>query len=72
MTTEKADHAEYQTCLDGLGPRVLAAWADIVLDRPVQDGALLEQRHVLDEAAHPDTVAALLVLARTARNPEIA
>ncbi|MCX4690729.1 hypothetical protein OG401_41655 [Kitasatospora purpeofusca] len=66
---EAADHAGYLASLDGLD---LAAWADPVLEQPATDGALLEQRHVLDEAAHPDTVAALRVLARTARIPSSA
>ncbi|MEE1821233.1 hypothetical protein PUR61_03320 [Streptomyces sp. BE20] len=36
------------------GEQALTAWADRTLAQPAADGALLEQRHVLDEAAHPD------------------
>ncbi|MGW4694742.1 hypothetical protein ACWEO1_20450 [Kitasatospora cineracea] len=53
------------------GEQALAYWAEFVLSRPAaDDGALLEQRHVLDEAAHPGTVDALFELARTARHPQ--
>ncbi|MFE3501921.1 hypothetical protein ACFXPX_04750 [Kitasatospora sp. NPDC059146] len=52
------------------GVAALTFWAERTLAAPAASGALLEQRHVLDEAAHPDTVAALLQRARTARFPE--
>ncbi|GAA2121494.1 hypothetical protein GCM10009759_71270 [Kitasatospora saccharophila] len=55
------------------GEEALTFWAEHTLARPAEsDGALLEQRHVLDEAAHPATVAALHQLARTARLPQTA
>jgi len=41
-------------------------WADTVLARPAKGGALLEQRHVLDEAAHPHQTAAIYRLAHAA------
>ncbi|MFF4344255.1 hypothetical protein ACFY00_30550 [Kitasatospora sp. NPDC001540] len=52
------------------GEQALTYWAAFALSRPADDGALLEQRHVLDEAFHPGTVAALHELARTARFPQ--
>ncbi|MFJ2781556.1 hypothetical protein [Kitasatospora sp. NPDC087315] len=54
------------------GEQALQFWAEHTLARPAEGGALLEQRHVLDEAAHPGTVAALHELARTARSPQAA
>ncbi|MFF8775094.1 hypothetical protein [Kitasatospora sp. NPDC015120] len=60
---EEADQAEYVAWMDELDARDVARWADPLLEQPATDGALLEQRHVLDEAAHPDQVAALRRLA---------
>ncbi|MER6364446.1 hypothetical protein [Kitasatospora sp. NPDC001527] len=60
---EAADQAEYVAYMDELDARDVARWADPLLEQPATDGALLEQRHVLDEAAHPDQVAALRRLA---------
>ncbi|MET9183150.1 hypothetical protein ABZX88_33815 [Kitasatospora aureofaciens] len=54
------------------GEQALRFWAEHTLARPASSGALLEQRHLLDEAAHPGTVAALHELARTARFPQAA
>ncbi|MGW4651319.1 hypothetical protein [Kitasatospora sp. NPDC004289] len=55
------------------GEDALTYWADHTLTHSTaEDGAHLEQRHLLDEAAHPDTVAALHQLARTARHPQTA
>jgi hypothetical protein len=45
------------------GPAALTVWADHILTSLAGNGALLEQRHVLDEAAHPVTVAAFHQLA---------
>jgi hypothetical protein len=47
-------------------PQQLAAltrWADAVLAKPAGGGTLLEQRHVLDEAAHFELTAAFRRLA---------
>lgn len=63
---EEADRAEYVAYMNELDARDVAAWADPVLDQAVSGGALLEQRHVLDEAAHPDLVEAFRRLAPTA------
>ncbi|MER8188208.1 hypothetical protein [Kitasatospora sp. NPDC094015] len=63
---EEADQAEYVAWLDELDASVVAAWADPFLEQAAGGGALLEQRHVLHEAAHPETVAALQRLARLA------
>ncbi|MER5353420.1 hypothetical protein ABT093_24180 [Kitasatospora sp. NPDC002551] len=60
---EEADQAEYVAYMDELDARDVARWADPLLEQSATDGALLEQRHVLDEAAHPETVAALQGLA---------
>ncbi|MET9403942.1 hypothetical protein [Kitasatospora sp. NPDC002965] len=60
---EEADQAEYVAYMDELDARDVAAWADPVLEQPATGGALLEQRHVLDEAAHPDQTAAFRRLA---------
>ncbi|GAA2154377.1 hypothetical protein GCM10009760_53250 [Kitasatospora kazusensis] len=49
------------------GDAALTVWADNALTRLASTGALLEQRHALDEAAHPATVAAFHQLARTAQ-----
>ncbi len=57
---------EYEAFMDKLDAREIAVWADITLARPAAGGAQLEQRHVLDEAAHPDLVAAFRRLAPTA------
>ncbi|MFE4604319.1 hypothetical protein ACFRKE_26095 [Kitasatospora indigofera] len=54
------------------GEEALTFWAEHTLARPASGGALLEQRHLLDEAAHPATVAALHQLALTARLPQTA
>ncbi|MFD9592035.1 hypothetical protein ACFWA9_04660 [Kitasatospora sp. NPDC059973] len=64
---EAADQAEYAVHMGELDARDVAAWADPVLAQPATAGALLEQRHVLHEAAHPETVAALHRRALTAR-----
>ncbi|GLW73694.1 hypothetical protein Kpho02_59920 [Kitasatospora phosalacinea] len=50
------------------GEQALAYWADFALSRPADDGALLEQRHVLDEALNPDLAAAFHRLASTAQH----
>ncbi|MFE4399102.1 MULTISPECIES: hypothetical protein [Streptomycetaceae] len=63
---EEDDQAELAAYMDELDARDLAAWADPVLEQPAVGGALLEQRHVLCEAAHPETVAALQRLATLA------
>ncbi|MFD9061444.1 hypothetical protein ACFVZ3_08000 [Kitasatospora purpeofusca] len=60
---EEADQAEYVAYMDALDARDVARWADPVLEQPATGGALLEQRHVLHEAAHPETVAGLRRLA---------
>ncbi|WP_033820991.1 hypothetical protein [Kitasatospora sp. MBT63] len=60
---EAADQAEYVAYMDELDARDVARWADPVLEQMATGGALLEQRHVLREAAHPETVAALQRLA---------
>ncbi|MGY0466861.1 hypothetical protein ACW14Y_42380 [Kitasatospora sp. cg17-2] len=60
---EEADHAEYVAYMDALDARDVARWADPLLEQPSTSGALLEQRHVLHEAAHPETVAGLRRLA---------
>ncbi|MET8704362.1 hypothetical protein ABZW10_36735 [Kitasatospora sp. NPDC004723] len=60
---EEADQAEYVAYMDELDARDVARWADPLLEQPATGGVLLEQRHVLDEAAHPETVAALQRLA---------
>ncbi|MEE1783046.1 hypothetical protein PUR71_08970 [Streptomyces sp. SP17BM10] len=52
------------------GEQAMRLWAEHTLAQPAVGGALLEQRHVLDEAAHPDTVAALHQLALTAQLPQ--
>ncbi|WP_327075618.1 hypothetical protein OG196_43630 (plasmid) [Kitasatospora purpeofusca] len=52
------------------GEQALEFWAEHTLARPADGGALLEQRHVLEEAAHPATVTALHQLALTARLPQ--
>ena len=53
------------------GEQALTVWAEHAMARTTAaGGALLEQRHVLDEAAHPATVAALHRLALTARLPQ--
>ncbi|MER8103871.1 hypothetical protein [Kitasatospora sp. NPDC094016] len=63
---EEADQAEYVAYTDELDARDVAAWADPVLEQPATGGALLEQRHALYEAAHPDQVEALRRLAAAA------
>ncbi|MFF2123478.1 hypothetical protein ACFVXH_39740 [Kitasatospora sp. NPDC058184] len=63
---EEADHAEYVAYMSRLDARDVAVWADPVLEVPATDGALLEQRHFLHEAAHPDQVEALRCLAALA------
>ncbi|MFE2178957.1 hypothetical protein [Kitasatospora sp. NPDC059462] len=63
---EAADYAEYVAYMGLLDARDIAVWADPLLEQPVTDGALLEQRHVLAEAAHPDQVEALRRLAALA------
>jgi len=63
---EEADQAEYIAYMDELDARDVARWADPVLEQPATGGALLEQRHALFEAAHPDQVEALRRLAATA------
>jgi hypothetical protein len=45
------------------GPAALTVWADAALTRPASTGELMEQRHVLDEAAHPHLVEAFRRLA---------
>jgi hypothetical protein len=46
------------------GQAALTVWTDTGLTQPAADtGALMEQRHVLDEAAHPDLVEAFRRLA---------
>ncbi|MCU7827328.1 hypothetical protein [Kitasatospora sp. DSM 101779] len=57
---------KYETRQARPGACDLAAWADSALARPAVGGADLEQRHVLDEAAHPETVEALRRLAAAA------
>ncbi|MFB7672249.1 hypothetical protein ACFC26_12615 [Kitasatospora purpeofusca] len=55
------------------GEEALTVWAEHTLSRPAEsDGALLEQRHLLDEAVHPAAVAALHRLALTACLPRTA
>ncbi|MFF1908256.1 hypothetical protein [Kitasatospora sp. NPDC058218] len=54
------------------GEQALKFWAEHTLAHPADGGTLLEQRHLLDEAAHPGTVAALHQLALTARLPQAA
>ncbi|MFF2080603.1 hypothetical protein ACFVXG_38295 [Kitasatospora sp. NPDC058162] len=49
------------------GAQALTFWAEYTLAQPACTGALLEQRHLLDEAAHPDLVDALHHLALSAR-----
>jgi hypothetical protein len=49
------------------GEAAVTAWADHAHSRQAGVGALLEQRHVLDEIAHPVTTAAFQQLAHTAR-----
>lgn len=61
-----------QNTTSPLAVEALTVWAEHMLARTERDGALLEQRHVLDEAAHPGTVAALHELARTAQFPQTA
>ncbi|MFE9427773.1 hypothetical protein ACFYNO_32980 [Kitasatospora sp. NPDC006697] len=63
---EQTSHRSDQLAI-GLGQAALTAWADTTLAKPAAGGALLEQRHLLAEAAHPETVAALHHLAHTAR-----
>ncbi|MFE7194012.1 hypothetical protein [Kitasatospora sp. NPDC057541] len=63
---EEADQAEFVAYMDELDARDVARWADPVLEQPATAGGLLEQRHVLDEAAHPETVAAFWRLAAAA------
>ncbi|MFJ2191595.1 hypothetical protein ACIOJE_27300 [Kitasatospora sp. NPDC087861] len=63
---EEADQAEHVAYMDELDARDVAAWADPVLEQPADGGALLEQRHALHEAAHPDQVEALRRLAALA------
>ncbi|MBP0453977.1 hypothetical protein J5Y04_31210 [Kitasatospora sp. RG8] len=63
---EVADQAEYVAYMDELDARDVARWADPVLEQAATGGALLEQRHVLHEAAHPDQVEALRRLAALA------
>ncbi|MGW4806394.1 hypothetical protein [Kitasatospora sp. NPDC004272] len=50
------------------GEQALAYWAEFALSRPADDGALLEQRHVLDEALNPELVVAFHQLAPTAQH----
>ncbi|MEW1914486.1 hypothetical protein AB0442_39910 [Kitasatospora sp. NPDC085895] len=59
MTTEERRQ-------DGPHTHTFRAWAHTVLDRETADGAQLQQRHVLDEAAHPETAAAFRRLAARA------
>ncbi|MFJ1796544.1 hypothetical protein [Kitasatospora griseola] len=70
------DHSRDQVVAEP-GEDALRHWAEHVLAGPALTasptaGALLEQRHLLDEVAHPGTVAALHQLARTARLPQSA
>ncbi|MEY9961325.1 hypothetical protein [Streptacidiphilus sp. MAP5-52] len=44
----------------------LTTWVDAILASPAPSGALLEQRHVLDEAAHPNLTQAFHRLPLTA------
>ena len=62
---EAADQAEYVAWMAEVDAREVRRWADIALDLPAAGGALLEQRHVLDEVAHPELVAAVRRLAPT-------
>ncbi|WP_043478108.1 hypothetical protein [Kitasatospora sp. MBT66] len=63
---EEADQAEYVAFMDELDARDVAVWADPILARDAVGGAELEQRHVLDEAAHPALFEAFRRLAPTA------
>ncbi|MEU3564152.1 hypothetical protein [Kitasatospora sp. NPDC006786] len=63
---EEADQAEYAAYMDGLDARDVARWVDPLLEQPATGGALLEQRHALYEAAHPEQVEALRRLAALA------
>ncbi|GAA2815080.1 hypothetical protein GCM10010441_44640 [Kitasatospora paracochleata] len=67
-TAWDADHDHDQVVAEP-GVQALRVWVEHTLTRPASSGALLEQRHVLDEAAHPGTVGALYELARAARIP---
>uniref|UniRef100_UPI002F9186DA hypothetical protein n=1 Tax=Kitasatospora indigofera TaxID=67307 RepID=UPI002F9186DA len=62
---EAADQAEYVAWTDEVDARDVRRWADNLPVGPAASGAELEQRHVLDEAAHPDLVAAFRRLAPT-------
>ncbi|MGW7445008.1 hypothetical protein [Kitasatospora sp. NPDC054795] len=63
---EAADQAEYAAYMAEFDARDVAVWADPVLEQPAVGGALLEQRHVLFEAAHPEQAEALRRLAALA------
>ncbi len=63
---EAADQAEYVAWMAEVDAGEVRRWADAALARPAAGGAQLEQRHVLDEIAHPDLVAAFRRLAPTA------
>lgn len=63
---EAADQAEYLAWLIETDAETIRYWADGVLEQPATGGALLEQRHVLEEAAHPEQVEALRRLAALA------
>ncbi|WP_285739324.1 hypothetical protein [Kitasatospora phosalacinea] len=65
---EEADQAEYVAWMDEMDAASLRPWVEDLLEEHPKglSGALLEQRHVLDEAAHPELVEALRRLAAAA------
>ncbi|MEU5389552.1 hypothetical protein [Kitasatospora cineracea] len=67
---EEADQAEYVAWMDEMDAEALRPWAEGLLEEHPEglSGAELEQRHALDEAAHPQQVEALFWLACTAQH----
>ncbi|MFD7734324.1 hypothetical protein ACFV6F_28595 [Kitasatospora phosalacinea] len=65
---EERDQAEYVAWMDEMDAEALRPWAEDLLEEHPKglSGAELEQRHVLDEAAHPQQVEALRRLAAAA------
>ncbi|MFF2819643.1 hypothetical protein ACFVT9_29495 [Kitasatospora cineracea] len=62
---EEVDQAEYVAWMDEMDAEKLRPWVEDLLEEHPKglSGAELEQRHALDEAAHPELVEALRRLA---------
>ncbi|MGW2401787.1 hypothetical protein ACWCYY_35060 [Kitasatospora sp. NPDC001664] len=63
---EAADQEEYLAWQIEVDADAIRYRVDAFLEQPATDGAVLEQRHVLHEAAYPEQVAALRRLAALA------